>query len=234
MNASTEPPIEITAFSWVPDFAKGYVRCLRPRWALEEIGLPYRTRLFHAAEPRPADYFLEQPFGQVPAYREGDLHMFESGAILLHIGEKDERLLPRNPQRRARSMSWLLAAFNSVEPSVMELVSVNLFNANEDWAPLRRPSAMDAARAKLSRVADSLGDREWLEDRFTVADIAMVTVLRGLDHTELLSEFPSLVAYRARGEERPAFARAYRSQLSDFDTGSGQSMEKTAAGGGAS
>ncbi len=208
--------IEITAFNWVPDFARGYVRDLRPRWACEEIGLPYSTRLISPIPPKPADYFDEQPWGQVPVLHDGGLHLFESGAILLHLGEKDERLLPREPQARATAIAWLFAAFNSVEPGLFELGNVTLFSKDEPWAKLRLPSLMEALGNKLDRLADALGTRDWLGDAFSIADIAMVTTLRNADQGDLLSGRPALAAYVARGMERPAFARAMAAQLKDL------------------
>lgn len=214
MPINRNAPIEITAFAWVPPFAEGLVRDLRPRWALEEIGLDYRVRLM--GQERPAEYLLEQPFDQVPTYREGDVQIFETGAIVQHIGEKSELLLPRDPQGRSRAIQWTYAALNSVEPSFMNVFAVTVFYADEEWAKLRRAGAEDFARMKLKRVSDYLGDKQWLEDRFTIGDILMVTVLRLVKHTKLLDEFPSLAAYVRRGEARPAFQRALADQLAPF------------------
>jgi glutathione S-transferase len=209
--------IEISAFRWVPDFAKGLVRDMRLRWALEEAGLHYRVRLLDATAERPQDYFQEQPFGQVPIFVEGDLHMFESGAILLHIGEKSEILLPKDEIGRARATCWLIAALNSIEPMMFELVNIDIFNAGEEWARLRRPEAERKVRDRLQRLADWLGDKDYLEGRFTVADLLMTTVLRSLRHTNLVGEQPRLAGYVARCEARPAFQRALVAQLADFD-----------------
>jgi glutathione S-transferase len=206
--------IEITAFAWVPDFAAGLVRDLRVRWALEEIGLPYRVRLL--GFERPKDYLKEQPFDQVPTYREGALHMFETGAIVQHIGEKDERLLPRDPVQRMRAIQWTFAALNSVEPALTSFQLIDLFYADEQWAKLRRPGAEDFVRLKLKRISDWLGEREWLEDRFTTGDLIMVTVLRNLRHTDLVTAHPVLGPYLARGEARPAFRQALADQLATF------------------
>lgn len=156
MSATPQPAqLEITGFNWVPDFAKGFVRDLRPRWACEEIGLPYSMRLLNAAAPRPEAYYKEQPWGQVPALVDQDsgLTIFESGAILLHIGEKDERLLPRDPQGRATAISWLFAAYNSVEPMAFELGNIEIFAAGEQWAELRRPSLIEFTCKRLDRLA---------------------------------------------------------------------------------
>jgi glutathione S-transferase len=208
--------IEITALNWVPDFARGYVRDLRPRWACEEIGLPYTTRLISPVPPKPAYYFSEQPWGQVPVLHDGDIQLFESGAILLHLAEKDTRLLSRDPQQRATSIAWVFAALNSVEPGLFELGNVTLFSKDEEWAKLRRPSLMEDIGKKLDRLVDALGEREWLGDAFSVADIAMVTVLRNADRSELVLSRPTLAAYVERGMARPAFQRAMDAQLADF------------------
>lgn len=208
--------IEITGFNWVPDFARGYVRDLRPRWACEEIGLRYSTRLISPIPPKPASYLEEQPWGQVPVLHDGGIQLFESGAILLHLAEKDERLLPRDPQQRATAIAWLFAALNSVEPGLFELGNVMLFSKDEEWAKLRRPSLMADIGKKLDGLAEALGEREWLGEAFSVADIAMVTVLRNADRSPLLDERPALAAYVARGMARPAFERAMAAQLADF------------------
>ncbi|MGI9170407.1 MAG: glutathione S-transferase family protein [Caulobacteraceae bacterium] len=217
MTLQTDSTIEITAFNWVPPFAAGLVRDLRVRWALEEAGLGYRARLLDGGAERPADYYLEQPFGQVPCYREGELRLFETGAIVQHIGEKDERLLPRDPVGRARAIQWTYAALNSVEPALQNFFAVDIFYADQEWAKLRHSGAEEFARLKLKRVADWLGEREWLEDRFTIGDLMMVTVLRLVRHTELVAERRNLAAYLARGEARAAFQRALAAQLGDFE-----------------
>lgn len=217
MPIDSNAAIEITAFNWVPDFAKGVVRDLRVRWALGEAGLDYRVRLLDAMTERPQDYFLEQPFGQVPVFVEGDLRMFETGAILLHIGERSEVLLPRDEIGRARATCWLIAALNSIEPMIFELINIDIFNRDEEWAKLRRPEAEKKVRDRLKRVSDWLGDKEHLEGRFTVGDLMMTTVLRNLRHTMLVAEHPNLAAYQARCEARPAFQRALAAQLADFE-----------------
>ena len=217
MPVDPNTAIEITAFKWVPDFAKGVVRDLRVRWALEEAGLDYRVRLLDAMTERPQDYFLEQPFGQVPIFVEGDLRMFETGAILLHLGERSEVLLPKDPIGKARATCWLIAALNSIEPMIFELINIDIFNRDEEWAKLRRPEAEKMVRDRLKRVSDWLGDKEHLEGRFTVGDLMMTTVLRNLRHTMLVAEHPNLAAYQARCEARPAFQRALAAQLADFE-----------------
>jgi glutathione S-transferase len=209
--------IEITAFAWVPDFAKGLVRDLRVRWALEEAGVSYRERLLDATQQRPEDYFSEQPFGQVPAYRDATVQMFESGAIVLLVAERSEALLPRDPAGRARATTWIFAALNSIEPAVTELANIDIFNPDEDWARARRPEAERKARARLDRLSAWLGGKDHLEGRFTAGDLMMTTVLRNLRHTDLVAEHANLAAYQARCEARPAFQRALAAQLAAFD-----------------
>ena len=207
---------EITAFRWVPDFAAGLVRDLRIRWALEEIGRPYKVRLLDALHPRPADYFLEQPFGQVPAYRDDEVHLFESGAILIHLGLGDERLLPADANGRGRAIAWLVAALNSVEPAIFELSAIDLFNRGEAWTRERRPQVIDKIRERLRLLAGALGDRDWFEGRFTIGNLMMVSVLRNLRNTGLVAEQRRLAALVARGQARPAFEQALADQLAVF------------------
>lgn len=216
MPVNRDAAIEITAFEWVPDFAQGLVRDLRARWALEEAGLDYRVRL--VGQQRPPEYLLEQPFDQVPCFRDGAVSIFETGAILQYVGEQSEALLPRDPQGRFRAIQWTYAALNSVEPAFINLLLIDLFFTGEEWAKLRRPGAEDFARLKLKRVSDWLGNKSWLEgDRFTIGDLMMVTVLRFLRHTDLVAEFANLAAYLERGQARPAFQRALADQLAAFD-----------------
>ena len=206
----------VTAFDWVPDFAKGLVRDLRVRWAFEEMGRPYATRLYGAMNERPEDYLAWQPFDQVPAFQDGDLRFFESGAILLYLGEQDPALLPANPQERWNAVAWLFAALNSVEPHISRLVSYDIFHADQAWAKEARPSAAQMVERKLKRVNDALGEKDWLAGPFSVADIAMITVLSNLRHTDMVAAFPRLAAYLERGTNRPAYNRALEAQLADF------------------
>lgn len=215
MALNPDAQIEITAFRWVPEFAQGVVRDLRARWALEEAGLDYRVRLLD--QQRPPEYLLEQPFDQVPILRDGDLQIFESGAIVQYIGEKSEVLLPADPPGRFRAIQWTYAALNSVEPALLNLVLIDVFYAGEEWAKLRRAGAEEFVRLKLKRVSDWLGEKQWLEgDRFTIGDLIMVTSLRFLRHTDIVADFPNLAAYVRRGESRPAFQRALADQLAVF------------------
>jgi glutathione S-transferase len=217
MAVDSSAEIEISAFAWVPPFAKGLVRDLRVRWALEEAGLPYRERLLDAKTERPKDYFSEQPFGQVPIYSDRDVRMFETGAIVLHIAERSETLMPRNPAGRARTMSWVIASLNSIEPMVVELVNIDLFSANQEWARARRPEAEQKVHQRLGRLSDWLGERDHLEDRFTAGDLMMTTMLRLLRHTDLVGEYPNLARFQARCEARSAFQRALAAQLAAFE-----------------
>ena len=206
----------VTAFNWVPEIVRGLVRDLRVRWALEEIGRPYETELLDARAPRPEEYLVRQPFDQVPAFRDGELDLFETGAILLYLGEQDARLLPADGQPRWDAIAWLFAALNSVEPAVQRLAVYDLFHKDKTWVADARPLAVELIERKLKRLADALGDKPWLAGDFSVADIAMVTVLSILRHTDLVSEYPALAEYKARGEARPAYQRALDAQLADF------------------
>ena len=207
--------IQLTAYNWVPPFAQGYVRDLRVRWALEEAGLPYRTILLDPRD-KPADYRAWQPFNQVPAYRDDEVEMFESGAIVLHLAEKSEALAPRDPKGWARATTWVVAALNSIEPVVMELAQITLFHKGEAWTEERRPQVEAFLHQRLKGLADCLGDKDWLEGRFTAGDLIMVTVVRELKSSGLIEAYPNLKAYMARGEARPAFVRAMGAQMQAF------------------
>ena len=209
--------ITISAFKWVPDFAQGQVRDLRARWALEEAGLPYRTRLLTQGDQDKPDYRALQPFGQVPVLEEDGFVLFESGAIVLHIGERSETLLPKEPAARARATQWLIAALNSVEPFLLNVALIDLFYANEDWAKLRRPGAVEFAQKRLAGLSASLGDKPYLDgDRFTAGDLVMSTVLRILKHTDIVTSDRRLADYVERCTARPAFKRAFDAQMADF------------------
>lgn len=215
MGVKSDAAIEITAFDWVPDFAQGFVRDLRPRWACEEMGVDYAERLISAVS-RPADHYRDQPWGQVPVLRDGNVRLFESGAILLHLAEQDAALLPRDPQGRATVTSWLFAAYNSVEPLMFELSNIEIFAAGEEWARLRRPGLLEFLRTRLGKLAEALGDRPYLAGDFSVADIAMATVLREGIEAGVVAEHPRLETYLARCLDRPAFGRALAAQLAAF------------------
>ena len=206
--------ITITAYDWVPPIVQGLVRDLRVRWALEEAGLPYRVELIDLRN-KPADYSAWQPWSQVPAYEEDGLRLFESGAIVLHIAKKSPALAPTDPAARERMTCWLFAALNSVEPPMQELVLLDFQHADKDWAKVRRPMVVEFVQRRLKGVADSLGDREFLEGDFTAADLMMSTVLRMAERVGMVEE-AGLGAYHARCETRPAFQRALAAQLADF------------------
>ena len=216
MPINPNAEVEITAYRWVPDFAQGLVRDLRVRWALEEIERPYRVRLLDATKPRPAEYFCEQPFGQVPIYKDRQVELFESGAILIHLGMQDERLLPSDKAGQMRGIAWLIASLNSVEPAILPLLMINVFNRGEAWTDEARPKFMERLAGRLKCVSDALGEKDWLEGRFTIGDLMLVTVLRQLRGTDALNEFPNIAALVQRGESRPAFQRALSDQLAAF------------------
>jgi glutathione S-transferase len=208
--------ITLYAFKWVPDFAQGLVRDLRVRWALEEAGIPYGTKLLGQEDKEAPAYRNIQPWGQVPVIEDGSLVLFESAAIVQYLADRSETLSPRDPAGRAKVAQWLFAAMNSVEPHVANLANLDLFHAKEEWAKARRPGQEAFTRMKLSSLATRLDGRVWLENRFTAADLLMVTVLRILRHTDIISADPVLGPYLARGEARPAFQRALAAQLAPF------------------
>jgi glutathione S-transferase len=208
--------IRLTAFKWVPPFAQGLVRDLPVRWALEEAGLPYEEKLLAVGEHKTPAHRTVQPFGQVPVYEEGDLALFESGSIVMHIAERCTMLLPADPLKRARARTWMFAALNSVEQHLQNLTPIDLFFANDEWGRLRRPGAEKMAQSRLDDLAAALADRDYLEHEFTAADLLMTTVLRLVRHTDLVKNMPVLAAYQARCEARPAFKRALAAQLAPF------------------
>jgi glutathione S-transferase len=209
--------ITISAFKWVPEFAQGQVRDLRARWALEEANLPYRTRLLEQGDQDTPEYRALQPFGQVPIFEDDGFVLFESGAIVLYIGERSEALLPKDPAAKARATQWLIAALNSIEPFLMNVALIDLFYKDEEWARLRRPGAVNFAQRRLSALSKALGDKPYLDgDRFTAGDLMMTTVLRILKHTDIVTSDKRLAAYIGRCTARPTFKRALDAQLGDF------------------
>ena len=205
----------VSALRSVPEFAQGIVRDLRARWALEEAGLPYRTRLLDRGDRDKPDYRAMQPFGAVPVFEENGFVLFESGAIVLHVGERSEALLPKDPAARARTTQWLIAALNSVEPSIVNLFTID--QSSEEWAKLRRPSAAEFVSKRLSSLSKSLGDKPYLDgEHFTAGDLMMTTVLTILRHSDILTSDKRLTAYLERCTARPAFKRALDAQLGDF------------------
>jgi glutathione S-transferase len=207
----------ITAFKWVPDFARGYVRDMRARWAFEETGQGYTVNVVDIAYVKSEAHRRFQPFGQIPTYSDGAVEIFESGAIALHIARQASGLLPADPVGQARAEQWVIAALNSVEPFVMQLAVVDIFEADRDWSKARRPKVVEDIRGRIGDLSAALGDKTWLDgDTFTVGDLTMVSVLRGLHNSGLLNEFPNLAAYVARGEARPAYQRAMTDHLATF------------------
>jgi glutathione S-transferase len=217
MPVDVNAPVEVTAYQWVPPMAEGFVKDMRVRWALEEISQPYRERLVGGAGGEKApEHIADQPFGQVPVFKEGDLTLFESGAILLHIGEQDERLLPREPEARARAIGWMFAALNSIEPFVQTLFLMGFVAQGKDWQSEAKDAVRPFAEIRLTQLSKVLGDREWLEDRFTLGDLLMVDVLRAAPEDALVAAHPNLAAYVERGTSRPAFKAAMAAQLAVF------------------
>lgn len=209
--------ITLTTYKWVPDFAAPLMRAFRVRWALEEAGLTYRVRHVSLGPDQTSpDHLARQPFGQAPAIEENGLVLHESGAIALHIAEKSEALLPRHETTRARAIAWTFSALNTIEPTVQELGSIIFFHAKEDWAAARRPQVETFLRLRLSQLAAALGDKDYLEGAFTVGDLMMSDVLRIIDSTGIVGEFPRLSAYKLRCEARPAFQRAMKDQMEGF------------------
>lgn len=215
MPLKDDAAIEITALSWVPAPAQGMVKDLRIRWALEEAGLDYRVRLLPLE--RPAEYAKEQPFNQVPAFNDGKVQIFESGAILQYLGEQSEKLLPRDPIGKFRAIQWIFSAVSSIEPFIQFRALLNGPFAALEWAEPAKPTFDHYARLRLGQIADRLGDNQWLEgDRFTIGDLMMVSVLRIADRSGQLADFPTLAALVKRGEARPAFQQALSDQLAAF------------------
>jgi glutathione S-transferase len=211
--------ITLTAFRLVPPFAQGQVRDLRVRWALEAAGFPYAERLVGAEDLQTDGYRALQPFGQVPAIEADDgLRLFESGAIVLHIAEGCPALMPADANGRARAAAWMFAALNTLEPPITEFARLDFFHAGEAWAAARRPGALAAAQKRLAELADWLGDRDHLEDRFTAADLLMTTVLRILRRSGIVNEWPAFEAHQERREARPAFRKALADHLRPFAT----------------
>lgn len=206
----------LTAFKWVPPFAQGFVRDLRIRWALEEAGLPYDVTLLGFEDAASEGYRQWQPFGQVPAWRDDEVEIFESGAILIHLAGKSEALAPKDPAGRARVTTWIIAGLNSVEPFAQNLATLDSFHVGQPWVEGYRPVARAALERRLTSLSAWLGDKDWLLGRFTAGDIIMVTVLRELVNCGILKTFPNLDAYRERGEARAAFKKAMADQLRTF------------------
>lgn len=205
--------VTITAFERSPDGGKGLARDTRVRWALEEAGQPYEVRLVSFRAMKEPAHLALHPFGQIPTYEEGGLALFETGAIVLHIGERHAGLLPRDANARARAIAWMFAAVNTVEPPILELVTGRIFEADKPWAKDRVPLVADRVRERMKQLSARLGDAEWLDGAFSAGDLMMVSVLLRLRASGILDEFQNLAAYVARGEARPAYRRAFAAQL---------------------
>ena len=205
--------ITITAFERSPDGGKGLARDTRVRWVLEEVGRPYEVRLVSFSAMKESAHRALHPFGQIPTYEEGDLALFESGAIVLHIAERHAGLLPSDANARARAITWMFAALNTVEPPILELVTARILEGDKPWSPERLPLVVDRIRDRLDQLSARLGDADWLDGAFSAGDLMMVSVLLRLRPSGILDEFPNLAAYVARGEARPAYQRAFAAQL---------------------
>ncbi len=208
--------ITVTGFRWIPPFAQGLIRDLRVRWALEEAGLPYEVGLIDLGDRNSEANRQTHPFGMVPAFKVEDRKTFETGAILYRIATDSEALMPADGDGRADTLTWMFAALNTVEPPIQHLFAIDLLYGQEQWAKLRRPSAVDEVKLRLGQLAAWLDGRDHLVDRFTAADILMTTVLRFIRHTDLVAGFPGLDAYDKRCEARPAFQKALRDQMADY------------------
>jgi glutathione S-transferase len=206
----------ITAFERSPDRGQGLARDMRVRWALEEVGQPYDVRLISFSEMKEAAHRRLHPFGQIPTYEEGDLALFESGAIVFHIARRHEGLLPDDANARARAIAWMFAALNTVEPPIVDRSMAMLLERDKTWYGERLAVLEDRLRARLRELSSRLGDADWLDGAFSAGDLLMVTVLRRLNRAGGLENYPNLSAYVARGEARPAYKRAFDDQLAVF------------------
>ncbi|AWM09219.1 glutathione S-transferase family protein [Bradyrhizobium symbiodeficiens] len=210
----------ITAFESSPDRGRGQARDMRVRWALEEVGQPYDVRLVSFAEMKQPAHLALHPFGQIPTYEDGDLALFESGAIVLHLAERHVGLLPDEDNARSRAIAWVFAALSTLEPPIVELGMAMLFERDRSWYAERLPMLRDRVRTRLGELSRRLGGADWLDGGFSAGDLMMVTVLRRLHTSGLLDEYPDLAAYVVRGEARPAFRRAFDAQLAVFTAAS--------------
>ena len=210
----------ITAFERSPDRGKGQARDMRVRWALEEVGQPYDVRLVSFSEMKQPAHRALHPFGQIPTYQEGDLALFESGAIVFHIADRNDGLLPDDANARARAIAWMFAALNTLEPPIVDLGAAMLLERDKTWYEQRLPLVEDRIRHRLGELSSRLGDADWLDGAFSAGDLLMVTVLRRLNGSDILNEYPNLAAYVVRGEARPAFRRAFEAQMAVFTAGS--------------
>jgi len=208
--------VTITAFESSPDRGRGLARDMRVRWALEEVGQPYDVRLLSFAAMKAPAHRARHPFGQIPTYEDGELVLFESGAIVFHVAEQHAGLLPADATARARAIAWMFAALGTVEPPIVELGAASILERDKPWYEARLPMLQDRVRQRLDELAARLGDAEWLDGAFSAADLLMVTVLRRPLGAGIVEAYPSLMAYIARGEARPAYQRAFADQLAVF------------------
>ena len=226
MAASTIPTI--TAFERSPDRGQGLARDMRVRWAFEEVGQPYKVRLVSFTAMKQAAHLALHPFGQIPTYEEGDLALFETGSIVLHIAGRHAGLLPDDANARARAVTWMFAALNTVEPPIVERSTATIVERDKPWHEERLPMLDDRVRDRLGQLSRRLGDAEWLDGAFSAGDLLMVSVLLRLKPSGLLDEYPNLSAYVARGEARPAYRRAFDAQLAVFTAASTETEPKGA------
>ena len=210
----------ITAFERSPDRGRGLARDMRVRWALEEVGQPYDVRLVSFTEMKGPAHCMLHPFGQIPTYEEGDLTLFESGAIVFHLAERHAGLLPDDANARARAITWIFAALSTVEPAILELTIARIVEGDKPWSKDRLPLVKDRVRERLKQLSARLGSADWLDGAFSAGDLMMVSVLLRLRLSGILDEYPNLAAYVARGEARPAYKRAFEDQLAVFTANS--------------
>ena len=208
--------ITITAFERSPDGGRGLARDTRVRWALEEVGQPYEVRLVSFRATKEPAHLALHPFGQIPTYEEGDLTLFETGSILLHIAGRHAGLLPEDANARARAITWMFAAVSTVEPPILELANARLVEGDKPWTKERLPLVVDRVRDRLKQLVHCLGGADWLDGAFSAGDLMMVHVLERLKPSGILDEYPNLAAYVARGEARPAYRRAFEAQLAVY------------------
>ena len=210
----------ITAFESSPDRGRGLARDMRVRWAFEEVGQPYHVRLLSFSQMKEPAHRALHPFGQIPTYEDGDLALFESGAIVLHLAQHHAGLLPEDANARGRAIAWMFAALNTVEPPIVELSMARLLERNQPWYEQRLPMLEERVRNKLGELSDRLGDADWLDGEFSAGDLLMVSVLLRSKAAGILDKYQSLLAYVARGEARPAYKRAFAAQLAVFTASS--------------
>lgn len=210
----------ITAFAQSPDRGRGLARDMPVRWAFEEVGQPYDVRLVTFDEMKEPEHLALNPFGQIPTYQEGELALFESGAIIFHIAERHAGLLPGDSDARARAIAWMFAALSTVQQPILDREAAVLLEHDKSWHAERLPFLEDRVRDRLGQLSSRLGKADWLDDAFSAGDLMMITVLRRLKSSNILEEYPNLSAYVARGEERPAFKRAFEAQLAVFTSNS--------------